>query len=326
MAAQTVLKGAVMAGSMALTVARVVGGWALMAVQALWNAARMAAAWVIAMGPVGWIIAGVVALAPRQPRRVEQQQQIDVGRIIELAAAQLAHRDHRDPVGLGAGDALVDRGRERAVDRLVGEIGQMPGDVFELIPGPSAERAAARRQHEASDFAAPAAAVRADVVVADVVVVGRGENGAEDVLAGRCTIRRKECAEVRGQCVPEAGGSLGSGLRASHGRKVRDIKIQRATPEIIGIGLGIRISRRIDHHGNLPCSDLITDMRAAVLNFVDDLGGDAALREKSRGAPCCDNPKSAVLQSLRNGRGDFFVFVTHADKHPPFTRQPHTAA
>ena len=42
--------------------ARVVGGWVLMGVQSMANAVRMAAAWVVAMGPVGWVIAGVVGL------------------------------------------------------------------------------------------------------------------------------------------------------------------------------------------------------------------------------------------------------------------------
>ncbi|MFI6886752.1 hypothetical protein [Streptosporangium canum] len=42
--------------------AKVVGGWVLMGAQALAQAARMAAAWLLAMGPVGWIIAAVGAL------------------------------------------------------------------------------------------------------------------------------------------------------------------------------------------------------------------------------------------------------------------------
>ncbi|MFE4057398.1 phage tail tape measure protein [Streptomyces sp. NPDC059096] len=42
--------------------ARVVGAWVLMGTQSMIHAARMAAAWVISMGPVGLIIAAVVAL------------------------------------------------------------------------------------------------------------------------------------------------------------------------------------------------------------------------------------------------------------------------
>lgn len=48
--------------SMAATVARVVAGWVLMGIQAMIGAAKMAAAWFIAMGPIGWVIAGIIAL------------------------------------------------------------------------------------------------------------------------------------------------------------------------------------------------------------------------------------------------------------------------
>jgi hypothetical protein len=55
------------AGRMAVaavaTGARVVGAWLLMGVQSLLHAGRMALAWVVAMGPVGWVIAAIVGLA-----------------------------------------------------------------------------------------------------------------------------------------------------------------------------------------------------------------------------------------------------------------------
>lgn len=41
---------------------KIVGAWVLMGAQSLFHAARMAAAWLIAMGPIGWIIAAVVGL------------------------------------------------------------------------------------------------------------------------------------------------------------------------------------------------------------------------------------------------------------------------
>jgi hypothetical protein len=44
------------------TAARVVAGWVLMGVQSLIQAARMAAAWFIALGPIGWITAAVIAI------------------------------------------------------------------------------------------------------------------------------------------------------------------------------------------------------------------------------------------------------------------------
>lgn len=41
----------------------IVAGWVLMGVQAMAQAARMAAAWLIAMGPIGWVIAAVIGVA-----------------------------------------------------------------------------------------------------------------------------------------------------------------------------------------------------------------------------------------------------------------------
>lgn len=51
------------AATQVLAGASVVAGWILMGVQSMIQAARMAAAWFIAMGPVGWVIAAIVALA-----------------------------------------------------------------------------------------------------------------------------------------------------------------------------------------------------------------------------------------------------------------------
>lgn len=50
------------AGSFLLSAARVVGGWVLMGTQSLLQAGRMALAWFIALGPIGWVIAGVIGL------------------------------------------------------------------------------------------------------------------------------------------------------------------------------------------------------------------------------------------------------------------------
>lgn len=61
-AASALLSLGRLAVASAVTVARVVAGWVLMGVQSLIQAARMAAAWFIALGPVGWIIAAVIAI------------------------------------------------------------------------------------------------------------------------------------------------------------------------------------------------------------------------------------------------------------------------
>jgi len=62
-AAGAVVNGAIMVASMVVTAASVVGGWVLMGLQSMIAAAQMAAAWFIALGPIGWVIAAVVAIA-----------------------------------------------------------------------------------------------------------------------------------------------------------------------------------------------------------------------------------------------------------------------
>ena len=58
----------------------------------------------------------VVALAPRHGGGIEQQQEVDVGRIIELAAAKLAERENGDALDLCARNALRQRCFERLLD------------------------------------------------------------------------------------------------------------------------------------------------------------------------------------------------------------------
>lgn len=60
--ATTIAQGAVMIGSLTATAAKYVAQWAIMAAGAMARAAIMAASWVIAMGPIGWVIAAIVGL------------------------------------------------------------------------------------------------------------------------------------------------------------------------------------------------------------------------------------------------------------------------
>src|SRR4051794_12249468 len=73
----------------------------------------------------------VVTRSTRQARGIEQEQQVDVGGIVELVTAELAHRDYSEPLRLGAGHALADRGVDRLVDGIVREIRKQPSHVFE---------------------------------------------------------------------------------------------------------------------------------------------------------------------------------------------------
>lgn len=47
----------------AIVAVAIVGWWVLMGVQALAQAARMAAAWFVALGPIGWVTAAIIAIA-----------------------------------------------------------------------------------------------------------------------------------------------------------------------------------------------------------------------------------------------------------------------
>lgn len=61
--ASLIAQAASAAASMVASAARQVAAWALLAAQSMIHAVRTAAAFVVAMGPVGWVIAAVVALA-----------------------------------------------------------------------------------------------------------------------------------------------------------------------------------------------------------------------------------------------------------------------
>ena len=70
---------------------------------------------------------GLLARLQRQGRGIEQEDRIDVRRIIEFAATLLAERDRGKAERLGAGCPLLDRGPDRSVERMVGEPGQRAG-------------------------------------------------------------------------------------------------------------------------------------------------------------------------------------------------------
>ena len=68
----------------------------------------------------------LLARLGRQGFGVEQQDRIDIRRIIELAAPLFAERDRGEADRRGARRALLDRGTDRAIERGIGEIGQHP--------------------------------------------------------------------------------------------------------------------------------------------------------------------------------------------------------
>ncbi|PAV68544.1 hypothetical protein WR25_00345 [Diploscapter pachys] len=79
--------------------------------------------------------------AVRQRFRVEQQDRIDVGRIVKLATALLAQRDRDEAARLLPRGTLRNRGTDRAIERCVGEICQGVCDRGEIErPGKIADR------------------------------------------------------------------------------------------------------------------------------------------------------------------------------------------
>ena len=80
------------------------------------------------------------ALGPAiaQPLGVEEHDQVDVARVVQLAGAELAHAEdehtrgvHRCGLDLAAASALREQMGERALDRAVGQIGERLGDLLE---------------------------------------------------------------------------------------------------------------------------------------------------------------------------------------------------
>lgn len=80
--------------------------------------------------PKGRLV-GLLARAPRQRRRIVDEDQVEVGRIIELVAAQLPQGDRREAAGGLAWRALGTGSGERPLDRAVGEIRERRRHRFE---------------------------------------------------------------------------------------------------------------------------------------------------------------------------------------------------
>lgn len=75
--------------------------------------------------------ASIFARTTRHRRRIEQQQQVDVGRIVELAAAELAHGDYCETGGSCVGHAFGEGGGDGLVDSLVRKVRKKSRDPLE---------------------------------------------------------------------------------------------------------------------------------------------------------------------------------------------------
>ena len=104
----------------------------------------------------------VVALAPRHGGGIEQDQQVNVGRVIQFAAAELAQRENRDALDLCARNALRQRCFERLLDGRVREIGQKPRRILEAelaarSPSATVSATPARRRRSSPSTVSPVA-------------------------------------------------------------------------------------------------------------------------------------------------------------------------
>ena len=69
-------------------------------------------------------LARIVASPTRKGCGIEQEQEVDVGGIVQLTAAELAHRNDGEPGRISARRALLYGGFQRKADRAIGEVGQ----------------------------------------------------------------------------------------------------------------------------------------------------------------------------------------------------------
>ena len=74
-----------------------------------------------------------LARAARQRFGVEDQDRVDIGRIVEFAAALLAQRNGGQPARFGTGGALGNGRCDRPVERGIGEVAEQARDPSEII-------------------------------------------------------------------------------------------------------------------------------------------------------------------------------------------------
>ena len=97
---------------------------------------------------------GLLARLPRQGLGIVEEDEVDVGGIIELAPAQFAEAEDREAARRRSGRPLGDRRGQRALELAVGEVGQRRRHLVE--PAESGEIGdAERRAHGRCVRAAP---------------------------------------------------------------------------------------------------------------------------------------------------------------------------
>src|SRR6266576_6613025 len=69
--------------------------------------------------------------------------------------------------------------------------------------------------------------------------------------------------------------SFRGGFGAGDRREIRHLVIQRAAPNVVRVRLRVGVGGRVNDERDFAVFNVIADMRAAVLIFVDDLCRDA---------------------------------------------------
>ena len=152
---------------------------------------------------------------------VEEHDEVDVGRVVELAGAELAHGEGEHAAGLGdlrlgdagelaASDLGGDEGLEAELDGAVGEPAERRGDIGE-IPG-AAE--IGERDQERGAAAGDAQRVGEG---GDAVGGHGGENGGEDAL-GRLGERGAQPLGLALDQAGEEGRAAGGAFEERAGR------------------------------------------------------------------------------------------------------------
>ena len=107
--------------------------------------------------------------------RLRDEDDVDVGDVVELATAGLAHADDGEAAGLPLVTQLVDRDPDRALERRAGEVGQGAPDLGQELHGVLGRRVAGGDAEQLAPVADPQGVLRLEVAgVSDLGEQGLG--------------------------------------------------------------------------------------------------------------------------------------------------------
>ena len=163
---------------------------------------------------------------------IEQQQQIDIRRVIELAAAELPHGDYGEALRLGAGDALGNRSGHGFIDCVIGKVRQQARHLLKRqFAGEISERNGQRQAVPLPSQADIEGVVRASQCQLRSRICTARQESVSDVFA-----RKQRLPQERGVIAGALDG-ISSGFRPSLAHPF-DFKVARETrtqlPDTLG--------------------------------------------------------------------------------------------